>query len=173
MKYVVIAITLIVISVGIFIGISASLKKPKRTIKDNIKTATASNVGTPDLYPSAPLICNTNASLVQATIDYIVTDMSCSKPGQQNSLVVCNGTIMEHAANVSLICYPYNHYSASNTMQCRGVTNSSSNPTNLSLNYSCFIPSIAMNKIVYSCSGYISNFSSLAINLPLSINCGA
>lgn len=174
MKYIVIVIAFVVLSLGIFIGLSSSLKKPKQTIKASAKTATASNIGPLELYPSAPLSCSNSASLVQATIDYIVTDMNCSKPGQpSNPSVICNGTIMEHAANVSLICYPANHYSVANSMQCRGTTNSSANPTNLTLNYSCFIPSVSINMIIYNCSGYLSNFSSLAINLPISVTCGA
>jgi hypothetical protein len=129
------------------------------------------------LYPPVRVNCNTNASWVPYTVDYTVTGMGCVAPSLSsgNTFMFCNGSIMQHATDVTFNCYRSGYYSLNDLLACRGSTNADSNPQNLALNYTCLLPDVAgsNNNPVYSCSGDLVNYSSMAINLPLAVSCGA
>lgn len=125
------------------------------------------------LYAASSLSCSTSASIMPLTPDYSITEMGCNAPGSSSTYLICNGTITQHAVDISLGCYRPHYQATADQLECSGTTNALSNPTNLSLNYTCALPSTASNKVVYLCSGDLANYSSYAINLPLSVACGA
>ncbi len=154
---------------------ATQVKGPKTSsLNSASQTAAAQTTSNPlSLYPKASLSCSTEVSLVQATVDYVVTGMGCSAPSISGNATFlrCNGTIMQHAVDVTLECRRSRHYAAIDQLECLGTTNSATNPTNLTLNYTCALPTLSGNKNLYTCSGAISGYKSLAINLPMTTTC--
>jgi hypothetical protein len=182
MKIVIAAV--VIIGVLLFVG-SRVLQSPHHVTASSVAktvqqtttktTNTESSASPLNLYPKIAINCSTNVSLVQSTVDYVVTGMGCTAPKLAANAVFlrCNGTIFQHATNVSFDCHRQGHYASADQLQCSGTTNAAAGPTNLVLSYSCGLPSVAGNSNVYSCNGDISNYSSLAISLPMSVTCGA
>jgi hypothetical protein len=138
--------------------------KNKSTVKQSNKPT--------DLFANTTLNCSDSASIVQLTVDYIVTDMTCSsiKPAISDFLN-CNGSIFSSASNISLDCYRTNYYSTQDQLQCDGSTTYNPNTSNLNLSYNCNLPGVINNPEIYACSGQITNYASHALNLPLVVNC--
>ncbi|MCL4357531.1 hypothetical protein M1512_01380 [Patescibacteria group bacterium] len=170
----------IIIVLVIGISLYAIFHSPmSRRLSVNIKATT--HLVPPDqqpvnplsLYAAGSLSCSTSASVMPLTPDYSITEMGCSAPGSSSTYLICNGTITQHAVDVSLGCYRPHYQAAADQLECSGTTDALSSPTNLSLNYTCALPSTASNKVVYSCNGNLANYSSFAINLPLSVACAS
>lgn len=170
---------IIVAAVLIYVGIGAlhsphAALKTKDTSSASIKAPsvqTASSQSPLSILPKPPLNCSTNASLVDATVDYVITNMGCSGSSSQGTVLLCNGTIFQHASNVNMQCYRPDYYSYNDLLLCSGTANSASAPKNLSFNYNCSTPNDS-SYTVYSCNGTINNFSSLAVSLPTNVSCG-
>ncbi len=125
--------------------------------------------------PKPPLSCSTNVSSIPLTIDYEINAMPCSPAGVSNvqSVLSCNGTILQGASNVSINCSLANGSIGSPQAVCSGTTNVASSPTNLTLNYSCYSTNSLSHAVIYVCSGDIAGFSSAGISLPLTVNCSS
>ncbi len=123
------------------------------------------------LFPNSQITCSSSVSLVPLSVDYTITGMNCLSVPGNTIAVICNGTIMQRATTVSIGCYPPGHYTSADHLICSGSTNEQSNPTNLSLSYNCALPNLSSTTTIYSCSGSITNYGSLSINLPLDTNC--
>ncbi len=174
-----ILLALVVIGSLIFIGGKAFSHSKTSSHKSTLVSKSASKTkntssSTPKsssyLYslPSPPLNCSTSVSLMPLTADYSVTGMDCANTSGASML--CNGTLTQRSTNVTIDCTAPN--SASNEVACSGSANGSGLPTNLTLNYQCYASKALSNSSVYSCTGNIPGFSSLAINLTLTVNCG-
>lgn len=170
----------IIIVLVIGISLYAILHSPaSHQLSAKVKAAT--HLVSPDqqpinplsLYAANSLSCSTSASIMPLTPDYSITEMGCDAAGSSATYLICNGTITQRAVDVSLGCYRPHYQAVPDQLECSGTTNALSNPTNLLLNYTCALPSTASNKVVYSCSGDLANFSSFAINLPLSVACAS
>lgn len=120
--------------------------------------------------PGPPFNCSTHVSLVQSSVDYVITGMNCQ--GSSGSTVLkCNGTVLKGATDVTMTCYKPNYIGIGDMVYCAGSTNALSSPTNLTLKYSCSGPGTENSTLVYNCTGSIGNYSSRAINLPMNTNC--
>lgn len=155
-------------------GISNTSSTSKQNATTKVATTQQSN-NPLSLYPKTSINCNTNASWVESTVDYIVIGMHCMAPSVTTSrFLSCNGTIFQHATNVDFDCYRSYHLTSSDQLQCNGTANGDADPTNLSLSYSCVLPSNMpgeSNTTLYSCNGDMSDYSSFAVSLPMSVNC--
>lgn len=177
MKAIIIILIIAIVGGLFFVGDRVLLSQHKSPIKSPkvlTKTVTLNqNINPSSLYPSTPLNCSTNVSLIQLTTDYIVTNMPCNSPkvNANTTFMSCNGSILQSATNVSLDCYRLNYYASSDLLYCSGTTNAASAPSNLLLNYSCSLPYYSGNNSIYTCSGDIAGYSSLAISLPMSVSC--
>lgn len=120
--------------------------------------------------PKPPLSCSTSASLMPLTSDYSITGMNCTQGSSNNVVLICNGTIMKSGTAVTVDCNIPNDQTANQGVVCSGSAQSNSNG-NLALSYNCYTSNKFINE--YACTGSITNYQSLAINLPLSVNCGA
>ncbi len=157
---------------GYYVVRTMSIKTSHAPVTTHLdSTHTPTNVNPRSLYPAVQISCNNSASAVPLSPDYLITGMDCTSPATGNSLfMICNGTIMQRAANVSLSCFRPADPTA-NRLQCIGSTNAAANPTDLALSYTCSLPNLIGNNLVYSCSGVLSGYSSHAINLPISTSC--
>lgn len=175
-----ILLALIVIGSLIFIGDKALSQKNSTNQRSNLasknfnrsKSSTKAPSGSGSyLYslPNPPLSCSTSVSVMPLTADYSITGMVCANASGASML--CNGTLIQMSTNVTVDCTAPN--SASNEVVCSGSANGSGLPQNLTLNYQCYASKALSNSSVYSCTGNIPGFSSLAINLTLTVNCGA
>ena len=130
------------------------------------------NLTITDLYPRESLSCQTSLSLVSLSSDYIITNMDCGPTSNPSSSVVlsCDGTIFNSV--VSQNCYsPLSSSSVSSRLSCNGALGQLTGP-NMSLNYNCNLPNIATTNI-YACNGIIFNYTSYAINVPMSVGCNS
>lgn len=118
--------------------------------------------------PNPPLSCSTSVSLMSLTSDYSITGMGCTTPSVSGAVLDCNGVLIQNSTNVSINCSTPNAYQR---VVCSGAANTSSSPGNLALNYTCHAPNTLSSDVVYSCSGVITGFSLLGINLPLNVSC--
>ena len=143
-------------------------------VSGKIHPKVAVSGGTTQTLPKPPLSCNTNATAVPLTSDYLITDMGCvSSAVPRNGVVlICNGTLMQGASNVSMNCAPSGRTPGAGVV-CSGSTNAASAPVNLALNYQCFASSAPTTDGIYVCSGDLANYGSLGISLPLSVSCGS
>jgi hypothetical protein len=175
-----ILLALVVIGSLIFIGDRAFFRSSNSDHKSSLSakngsstksTAAHASVSTTYLYslPNPPLNCNTSVSIMPLTADYSITGMVCANTSGASML--CNGTLTQMSTNVTVDCTAPN--SAVNEVVCSGSANGSGLPSNLNLSYQCYSSKALSNSSVYSCTGSIPGFSSLAINLPLSVSCGA
>jgi hypothetical protein len=175
-------IRLIVIALVVLVGLALigndvlSNQKPNNLTHNKKANSSASNVSQStnplQLYPNTSVNCSATASLVQLSADYIVSGMRCQAPAiTKANFLSCDGSIFQQATNVSFDCYRSEHYASNDNLFCSGSANGNTDPTNLSLNYSCVWPGLKGNVDVYNCSGEITNYSSFAISLPMTTNC--
>ena len=153
-------------------AVSTKLLHSSKPIKPSTSVQASSNPLS--ILPKPPFSCSTNVSLVQLSADYVVTNMGCAAPSAPSTAILdCNGVLFQHATQVNLDCYRPDYMSAADHVMCLGTTNAAALPASLSLNYSCDLSDTINTTPVYSCSGTISGYSSFAINLPMSVSCGA
>lgn len=148
---------------------------PKTNPSNPHKIVSLQQVNNPlSLYPKTSFNCNTNASLVDLSSDYTVDGMNCSDQNiTAGNFLSCNGTIFQHATNVSLLCYRSNYYTSSDLLQCNGTADGMNNPTNLSLSYTCVLSNQNGSTLLYTCNGSILGYSSFAVSLPMNIACNS
>lgn len=180
MKNFILAIVAIVVICLAYIVVRGEIAGSHHTpshISDTRKAQNISNqleVHNSGVLPKPPLSCYTSASNMSLSSDYSITGMDCKSSNSPNLGVVlyCNGTLLQHATNVTLNCQIPSSQPNSNGVACSGTTNAASSPVNLALNFSCYANSSLAGNSVYTCSGELANYNTRGINLPLSVNCG-
>ncbi len=166
--------------VALVIGVSLIKNNSKKSVissapakKSQIAKAMPNNkkLSQSQLYPRESLACQTSISLVDLSSDYVISGMNCSPASNPsaNAVLSCDGTIFSSV--ISQNCYSPLLNSISNSLLCSGALGQLSG-SNMSLNYSCNLPNIA-NTNIYSCNGVITNYTSYAVNLPMSVSCSS
>lgn len=176
MKILIVLAVIIAAGLSVYFGVHAGAKTMSPAVNHGRSSLSqhtaAAKAGVSSLsIPSPPLSCFTNASLMPYTSDYSITDMNCSpsnSPG--NTVLLCNGTILNSATNVTVNCSTPGSTATENGVYCRGSASSSGG--NLNLNYSCYNSNHLTSNGVYVCNGVLSGYSSLGISLPLNVSCG-
>ncbi len=171
-----IIISLIVVLLAIVIGVMVFNTKPHNSNLNSISRrksfsrTTISTMRGPNAnsFPAVPLKCESSLSAVALSRDYIFPAMECQSTTSTNiNIFACDGTIF--ASSISSNCYSPNQNTLSKSLVCGGQLGQLVQG-NQNLNYSCTLPQIN-NSVIYSCSGYINNYSSFAINLSMNVSC--
>ena len=182
MKSLIILVILVLFGALLFVGGSelASKKSSQPSnssgtnAKKNKSYTTNQTANRSNALPSPPITCSTSTSRISLSSDYTITGMGCGPSGVSNDIVlICNGALMNSATNVSMVCSTPNNTVVGNGVDCRGSANQNSSPGNLSLSYSCYASNLLSSNSIYSCTGEMVGYSTLAINLPLTVNCGS
>jgi hypothetical protein len=134
-----------------------------------IHSAKTSHQTTKYSWPSPPLQCRTNISLVSLSTDYVISGMSCSSSkAKNNAYISCDGS--DFSGSINLNCYRPPKYSFNNQLICRGKVTTAYGVNPILLTYNCSQPKLN-SPILYNCSGAIYAPSISAVSAPITVSC--